>query len=51
MDDDENEQALQLLDRAEADAELARALAKEQVTRDDADEALKALEKLKKGKL
>jgi hypothetical protein len=51
MEDDENEQATQLLIRAEADAELARALAKEQSTRNEADESLKALEKLKKGKL
>jgi uncharacterized protein DUF4398 len=50
LDDDENEEAAEVLQRAELDAELAHSLAKEQTTREEADDAKKALDKLKGGK-
>ena len=50
LDDEEHEAAAELLQRAELDAELALSLAKEQATREEADDAKKALDKLKGGK-
>jgi hypothetical protein len=50
MEEEENELAAALLLRAEADAELARSLAKKQSTRQAADDAMAALEKLKSPK-
>lgn len=48
IEDDDNEEANLLLLRAEADAELARALAHKQATQTDAAEAVKDLKKVKK---
>jgi hypothetical protein len=45
----ENERALWVLRRAEADAEVAIALAKEKRWSDEADRALKEIQKLKQG--
>jgi hypothetical protein len=50
MEEEDNEPAEALLLRAEADAELARTLARKQSTRQSADDAMAALEKLKAGK-
>jgi hypothetical protein len=50
MEEDENEQALDLLLRAEVDAELAHALAKEASTKAEAEDAKAALEKLMRTK-
>lgn len=50
MEEEDNEMAEALLLRAEADAELARSLAKKQSTRRAADDAMAALEKLKSPK-
>ncbi|WP_438014307.1 DUF4398 domain-containing protein [Sorangium sp. So ce315] len=47
MQEGENEAALPLLERAEADAELALAIAKARVTQVQAQEALKQVEQLK----
>jgi hypothetical protein len=48
IDEDENEQAMALLQRAEADAELARSLAKKKGSEETAAEAARAVEKVKK---
>ncbi|WP_437670034.1 DUF4398 domain-containing protein [Sorangium sp. So ce131] len=47
MQNEENEAAHRLLLRAQADAELALALAKQRATQAEAQEALKQVEKLK----
>jgi hypothetical protein len=46
--DDENERADWVLQRAEADAELALVLAREQVAKQEAQEALEQVDKLRK---
>lgn len=49
MDEGDNEAALRILQRAEADAELARALAKKSATQASAEEAKIKMVKLKSG--
>jgi regulator of protease activity HflC (stomatin/prohibitin superfamily) len=49
MEEGENEAALRVLQRAEADAELARALAKKSATQASAEEAKTKVVKLKSG--
>lgn len=46
IEDGENERALYVLKRAEADAELALALSEERQSRDDAEGALKRIKEL-----
>jgi hypothetical protein len=46
--DDENEDAARIIDRAQVDAELALALAKEAKTKSEATETKEQLERLKK---
>jgi hypothetical protein len=48
MDDDENERAALLLQRAEADAQLAHALAKKRASAEKAVEAVEDVQKLQK---
>jgi len=50
MDDDDNEIAQRKLRRAEADAEVAHAYAEKAATLEEASEAVKDLQKVKKGK-
>jgi hypothetical protein len=47
IDDNDNVEALALLQRAESDADLAHALAKKKASEDAAAEAVKAIDKVK----
>lgn len=50
MEEDENEAAMRLLQRAEADAELSLALAKKRTAQTAAEDALQQIERLKANK-